>query len=252
MKKRLLMLCLGLILLTPGNAPAAENGVYVAPKFIYAHALMHPLKLSADIRGFCGFSASARKNDNSFGAALAVGYDFDARFNVPVRAEIEYAAYSQVKGELSGSGNDYSYGSIFTDFFGVKQKLDIQTLFLNAYYDVKTGTAFTPWIGVGAGAAFVRSKTSAFYDFDYGRYRRLFEGSASTRNTVNFAWNAGVGVGWKVADPLTIDLGYRFVSLGKVENGTWRDVIGATPVFIKSKTKRLFMHQVLMALRFEF
>lgn len=251
MKRRLLMICLGLILLMPGNAPAAEHGVYVAPKFIYAFTLMDPLKLSGDLQP-SGFSASGTKNDNAFGGALAVGYNFDTLFNVPVRAEIEYAAYSQVKGETSGSSNDYSQGDVFTDFFGVKQKLDIQTLFLNAYYDVKTGTPFTPWIGAGAGVAFVRSKTSAYYDFDYGRERRVFEGSTPSRHTTNFAWNVGAGVGWKVTDPLTIDLGYRFVSLGEVEDGTWKDVIGYTPVSITSKTKHLFMHQVLMALRFEF
>lgn len=252
MKKRFLLLCLALVLLSPCKAPAAEYGVYVAPKFIYAHALLAPLELSTDILGSGGFSASETKNDDAFGGALAVGYNFDTLFNVPVRAEIEYAVYSQVKGETSGSGNDHSYGSVFTDFYGVKQELNIQTLFLNAYWDIKTGTAFTPWIGAGVGMAFVHSESSAYYDFDYGRYRRFFEGSAAAQNTTNFAWNVGAGIGWKVAEPLTIDLGYRFVSLGEVENATWGDVIGRTPVYIKSKTERLYMHQALLALRFEF
>lgn len=252
MKKRLSLLCLALILLLPCNAPAAEYGVYIAPKFIYAHALLAPLKLSGELAGSFSYSASETKGDDAFGGALAVGYNFDTLLNVPVRAEIEYAIYSQVKGETSSSSNDSSYGSIFSDFYGVKQELNIQTLFLNAYFDIKTGTPFTPWIGAGLGMAFVRSESSAYYDFDYGRYRRLFEGSAASQNTTNFAWNVGAGIGWKVAEPLTIDLGYRFVSLGEVENATWGDVIGYTPVSIKSKTEHLYMHQALLALRFEF
>lgn len=248
MKTRLALFCLALCLLLPRNTPAAEYGVYVAPKFIYGQALLAPLKLSAQLSGSLGSSASETKNDDAFGGALAVGYDFETRFNVPVRAEIEYALYSQVKGETTGSGHD----GIFIDFYGVKQELNIQTLFLNAYFDIKTGTAFTPWLGAGLGLAFVHSRSSAYYDFDYGRYRRFFEGDAASQNTTNFAWNVGAGIGWKVAAPLTIDLGYRFVSLGEVENGTWGDVIGYTPVSIKSKTERLYMHQALLALRFEF
>ncbi len=248
MKTRLALLCLALFLLLPCNAPAAEYGVYLAPKFIYAHTLLAPLKLSAELTGSPSSSASGTKSDDAFGGALALGYNFDTRFNVPVRAEIEYAVYSQVKGKTSGSGQI----DIFTDFYGAKQELKIQTLFLNAYFDIKTGTAFTPWLGAGVGMAFVHSRSSAYYDFDYGRYRSLFEGSEASQNTTNFAWNVGAGIGWKVAESLTVDLGYRFVSLGEVENPTWSDVIGYTPVFIKSKTEHLFMHQALLALRFEF
>lgn len=251
MNKRLTLLCFVLILLLPGEAPAAGSGLYVAPKFVYANAQFDKTKADADIQGAFPISSSAFKHDDAFGGALAVGYDFARRFNLPLRAEIEYAALSRVKGSASSSGIDHSYGSIFTDYYGVKQELDIQTLFLNAYYDFKTGTSFTPWLGAGLGAAFVHGNSYAFYDFDYGSHRSLFDGG-SARNSTNFAWNAGAGVGWRATERLTVDLGYRFVYLGEVKNPTWSDMIGDTPVYVKSKTERLYMHQALLALRFEF
>ncbi len=247
MKKRLILLLLPAVaLLLAPCALAAELGVYVAPKFIYAYTAMD--KVAASTPGVTPVGPAtdrAFQSDDAFGGALAVGYNFDTRFGVPVRAELEYAVYSRVEGRTSGTSSNGS----FTDSFGTKQKMDIQTLFLNAYYDIKTGSPLTPYVGGGIGAAFVESRSSSFYGVDGGGGTlSMHEGGTSARRNNNFAWNAGAGIGWKVTEPLTVDLGYRFVYLGEVKSKDWSGARGE----VHTETDDVYMHQVTLGLRYEF
>ena len=63
--------------------------------------------------------------------------------------------------------------------------LTVQSLFANLYFDIATGTAFTPYVGAGLGAAFLSSD---------GSVTTISTGSTSNQdnNDTNFAWNAVV------------------------------------------------------------
>ena len=121
---------------------------------------------------------------------------------VPVRAEIEYAIRinSETDWDLKGNAKAAS----------LKGQWNLQTLFLNAYWDFHNDTAFTPYVGAGVGMGFIQSK----YEMEI---RGFGSDSYNETNTV-FAWNAGAGVAYAITDNLSADLAYRFVGLGYHEN----------------------------------
>ena len=239
MKRITGLLVLALFLAVPSLALAAEQmGVYVTPKFVYGYTQM---KMSAAALGY-GTFAEGNEYDSVFGGALAVGYDVNKKFRIPLRAELEYALFSTAEGETSQTwymgGNPYWRDSI-------KQKLQIQTLFVNAYYDFHNRTAFTPYLGGGLGLAFVRAKGSNNWT-DY-LYSVSGTDKFGAKTTTNFAWNVGLGATYDITNWCSIDLGYRFAGLGKGKTN-----YGGTLGSYRIKTKNIYMHQVTTGVRFTF
>ena len=159
MKRILGLIALVTVLSTPTLALAAEQiGVYVAPKFVYGYTMMD--FKAKDYNSTSGETRSiglGDKHDSAWGGALAIGYDFDKRFDIPIRAELEYSLFSRVEADKSRHNpEDADWREGFT------QKFDIQTLFLNAYWDINTGTAFTPYVGAGLGMAFIDTKYNSW------------------------------------------------------------------------------------------
>lgn len=160
----------------------------------------------------------------------AIGYNF-AGAGVPVRAEAEYLYHDQFKYSANNATSGGATGS-FTS------KIDIHTLFANVYYDFKTGTAFTPYVGAGLGIAWINQKVaSTFQGWTAGT-------SDGSYDATSFAWNLGAGVGYSLTDNIILDLGYRYTNFGdakKVDNGR-----------ISFQAKDLQAHEALLGLRYQF
>lgn len=245
-----------------GQAMAEQVGLYVAPKLIYGHAAIK--KHNGNMTEYDNSTGATRTtfsagfgsdNDSLFGGALAIGYNFNKRFNIPIRTELEYSMFSEAEAKGSRS-TTYPIGIVETT--SLKQKFDIQTLFVNAYYDFKTGTQLTPYIGGGLGVAFVNSKTSGtlgvVFPLALGGLNDSIGSSSSRKMNSNFAWNIGAGIGWDINEQWTLDLGYRFVGLGKVKSNTATYITpDQTGRFeFNSKVDNLYMHQVALGVRFSF
>ena len=213
MKRVLGILILFAYLFCPATIFAADDkiGVYVAPKLTLALVMMSDVKLYG--AGYGGGvlwekRASGSESSGAFGGGLAAGYDFSRRFDVPVRAELEYSMFSntEVKNDTGGAT--------------LKQEFAVKTLLVNAYYDFKLHSAFTPYVGLGLGMGTIDTKWSGS---GYGA-------GGSTESTVNnFVWALGGGVGYAVNETLTLDAGCRWVGLGAVETNTYSgaDLVGA-------------------------
>ena len=172
-------------------------------------------------------------NESGYAIGGAIGYNF-ADMGLPVRAEAEYMYHSEFKYSASNStGTNAGPG---TGAFS--SKIDIHTVFANFYYDIKTGTAFTPYVGAGLGVAWINQKVaSTFQGWTVGS-------NDGDYDTTNFAWNVGAGVGYSLTDNIIIDLGYRYTSFGdakKVDNGR-----------IAFQAKDLDAHEALLGLRYQF
>ena len=231
---------------TANSAFAELMGVYVAPKLFYSLQMTDDSKLeSTDDVGTVTEDVDD-EDDSTFGGALAIGYDFQPNFGVPVRAEVEYALRSQSK---AGNSDEYlvddGEGTYLLRGDG-SMKFDIQTLFLNVYYDIDTGTPFTPYIGGGVGWAFIKAR-GALELTVLGT--EIFDESASNSET-NFAWNLAAGVGYDFNENLTFDLGYRYLDFGDVETGTMTGELDET-VDVNYDTS-LTAHEVLLAVRYTF
>ncbi len=66
------------------------------------------------------------------------------------------------------------------------------TVMANGYYDFDTESEIIPYLMVGAGVADVNV-------------------SWATDNATSFVWQFGAGVGFKVDNNITLDLGYRYI-----------------------------------------
>ncbi|VTR52417.1 Opacity protein and related surface antigens [Serratia fonticola] len=80
---------------------------------------------------------------------------------------------------------------------------------LNAYRDYALGYDFSVYGTVGLGIAKVKS------DGWQGNTSRQY--AASTQN--NLAYSIGAGISYAAMERLNLDLGYRYVDMGKIESG---------------------------------
>ncbi len=180
------------------SAFAADNGFYMGLKFIDS------IQSTGDVSKGGATKAFDVDNytQNTIGGGVFVGFDFFPMYQVPVRTELEYAirTNSETEWDLKGNARDAS----------LKGQWNLQTLFLNAYWDFHNDTAFTPYVGAGVGMGFIQSK----YEMEIAGWGSK---SHNETNTV-FAWNAGAGVAYAITDNLSADLAYRFVGLGYHEN----------------------------------
>jgi opacity protein-like surface antigen len=144
------------------------------------------------LRGDAGWSFldwSGGGSDSDLALGVGLGY----RINDALRTDLR-ADYS---GPFKSGGNN----------------IEIGTLTGNLYYDIDTGSAFTPYLGAGAG------------------YGYAWRSGASDRQGVAFALMAGAG--FALTDRTTLDIEYRF-----------RDIMssGADPM----------EHQILAGIRYAF
>lgn len=164
------------------------------------------------------------------GGGIAVGYNFDNRFNVPVRAEIDVMA------RMGDSSNylrerqslRYSWLEGRSDYENkINNKVQLNTFMFNGFYDFKNESAFTPYLMAGVGLASFKhtsQPTISYTDYDTsnqmtGYYKNGIKGS---RTTNNFAWNAGAGVRYKINEDFDLDFSYRYLGAGKSSLTTWR------------------------------
>ena len=120
-----------------------------------------------------------------FGLGGAVGYDFGE-----FRTDAEFSFLS--------SKFDFGASEATDD---ADDSLTVLAMTANAWYDLDTGTAFLPYIGVGLGVANVSvTLAGATENAD-----PTFKGAGW-----GFAYQAGVGVGFEVAEGFSLTAGYQF------------------------------------------
>lgn len=213
-------------LLLPFTARAEQLGVYVAPKFVLN--IQHFKGTGSDFAGD-RLPGSGSKDAARAGGALAVGYDFAPAFDVPVRAELEYAAYG------NSSRHHGFIDRIAGDALSAKHTVRFQTLLANVYWDVTEWNGLTPYVGLGVGVAFLMTE---------GKFTAPDTTSASWHDTDTvFAGQVGLGISYSFTGSVSADLGYRFLMMDKGEAGEQ----GLT-----LHSRENYAHQVMLGLRVTF
>ena len=128
--------------------------------------------------------------DLGFGVDAAVGYDFGS-----FRADLEFT-YLTSKFVFDvdpddGRGDNEDADDTLTVIGGMA----------NAWYDLDTGSAWTPYIGVGVGATLLSVQLATGQDEE----DQYFDGSG-----LGFAYQAGVGVAFEVLSGFSLTAGYQF------------------------------------------
>ena len=153
---------------------------------------------------------------------IGIGYQWNHWMRFDLTAEY--------RGKASFHGLDIvrSGGDTYTDDYQFKKSEWL--ILLNAYLDLGTWYHFTPFIGAGIGA----SKITIHGFTDTCVIVTVCTGGSvatgATESTWNFAWALHAGVAYKATSNLTIELAYRYVSLGDAKSGDLVTYLGGNTV----------------------
>lgn len=151
-----------------------------------------------DVEGTASGIKVKGEYEDGFHITGALGYRFGNGFRV--EGELGYAQTGFDK--VSGNGTSVSLDA----------DVDIYTLMLNGFYDIKTGTAFTPYVGAGVGVAYTEVGTVTAR---LGNRTATVSGDSST----DMVMMGEVGVGISVAKNVTIAPAYRYTYIQNGDNG---------------------------------
>lgn len=146
------------------------EGVYVTPKVGIGYVELDDIHAN-------GSHSFSHGHDTAVVAGLTVGYDFSEKYNLPVRADLEYL----YRGNAHVTKPD---GSDFRD--------DAHALLVNASYDFVEVPYVTPYITAGLGSAWL------------------------TDGGTNFAYTFGGGVYYDVTENVAFDFSVRYMDYGSM------------------------------------
>ena len=115
-------------------------------------------------------------------------------------------------------------------------KIQATTALANGYLDLGTWYRVSPYIGAGAGVAYVRTS-------DYAGPAPPLSGDTSKKQW-NFAFAGMAGVTFPISHNILIDIGYRYLNIGDVKTGS--DAFGAMTF------KNVAAHEARVGLRWSF
>lgn len=177
MKKTILTVAALAIIAVPMSSMAAEDNIYIKGNIGLG------MVMDSDIDNMPDNAGTAKMSfDSGFLATGAVGYDFAGPF--------------RVEGEYGWQKNDLDQLSYHNQLGNFQQgDLKTQTLMVNGYYDVDTGSPWSPFVGAGIGWAKVDLDTPALPLGD---------------NDDVFAYQLMAGVSYAIDDQWSVDAQYRF------------------------------------------
>ena len=196
MKRTLMCATAAAAFATAGLAAHAEDGWYGRGDVQYGFAgkLDHD-PVTEDLAGTLGGSSDA---DEMLGGQLGLGYDFDNGFRL--EGVLGYRG-----GELDVP-SDFAPGvtGVASDPHG---NLQIADFMLNGIYDFNRAGKIQPYAGLGIGAARLNAKASNINVGSVGNWAAA-NGFSDTDTTL--AYQGLLGLGYKVSDRLTLDVGYKY------------------------------------------
>jgi len=162
-----------------------------------------------------------------------IGFGYKATDNFRADLTIDYLSKYSKRGRFPCNLCTGSFSS-------ERGSISAWTFLANAYYDIGTWKGFTPYIGVGGGAAYV----------SLGRHLGINPGQPNNSFASSGKWNLAfalmAGGSYELSDNLLIDAGYRYLWLGNTATGL--DPTGSVPG--KVAYKDLGAHQIRVGMRY--
>ena len=160
-----------------------------------------------------------------------VGYQFNSWFRMDGTLEYRWGANLHSLHTLNDVASPYfNNGALqYADFY----RADVSSVvgLVNAYVDLPTFWMVTPFVGAGLG--FAANSVSGFTDQGFGyasNYGPLGSsgGYFSNHTQTNFAWALMAGLDFALTPNLKLELGYRYLNLGKIATGGSNCLAGAS------------------------
>lgn len=225
MNKNLLLAGAAVCLLS-ANANALDLQQYVSAKMLYSD-VSHDIKVT-EAWGFGEYSGSAsgkaKFSDEVWGGSLAYGVKSGA-----LRTELELNLKSDAEKKYAD------------EWSTEKVSMENNSVMLNAYYDIDTGTRFTPYVGAGIGVSHLKGTykwSSNDTDID--------ENGKYSKSKNNFTWQVGAGVAYALTDNISVDAGYRYTDAGDLK------ITDAGDGYIDTYKAEAKAHEFLLGVRYTF
>lgn len=131
---------------------------------------------------------------------VSIEVEFDAGFNLAGVLGYDFGEM-RLEGEIGWQKNDFDKASAMGIGIALTGDMSVLSLLINGYYDLDTGTAFSPFISAGIGFAKVDAN-----DLGMAGDPETFDDD----DTV-IAGQIGVGVSYAATETVAIDAKYRFL-----------------------------------------
>jgi opacity protein-like surface antigen len=181
---------------------------------------------------------------------LGVGYQVNNWFRFDVTGEYRGGSHFQSQYVLNDAGNTGTGPSQLADFY--RGDISSWVGLVNGYADLGTWSGITPYVGAGVGLA--RNTLSGMTDqgqVTIGGATSPSGGYFSDGSQTNFAWALMAGLDFNVTQNLKLEIGYRYLNLGKFTSGGSNCLTscnGGVPNYVKS-TNTLASNDVRVGLR---
>jgi opacity protein-like surface antigen len=198
--------------------------------------------------------------NTNFGATLGVGYQFNSMFRVDLTADYMTPFTKNRSTYYAGTGTGSSIawssinplapvggcpvdadsnnpGYVYTVGCSANSwsKVNASVYLMNAYLDLGHWYGVTPYIGAGAGLAYVRTQSNVTFAFSNGQaygdgnsfcggstglggvpcYHLGYINNIGPHTTAyNFAYALMAGFSYDISQLLKVDIGYRYLNLG--------------------------------------
>jgi len=165
---------------------------------------------------------------------LGIGY----RFNHWLRLDVT----GEYRGGATFHGLDIVNSTYTDEYTAIKS----EWLFLaNVYADLGTWWSVTPFVGLSAGVAF--NKIGSFMDVNTPLLGVAYGGATWE---ANFAWAATAGLAYQVTRNFTVELAYRYLSLGDAKSGDIIAYDGTNTVYNPMLFKGITSQDFKLGVRF--
>ncbi|SPZ65998.1 Adhesin/invasin protein PagN [Serratia quinivorans] len=216
------------LILAAGSAMAddLQAGYYGSAKYLQIEQRAKEMNTSS--RPGVGQFVSGKEKEHLGGAAIAAGYQFGNGW----RTEGEYTFKQKT---------EYTSGS--TTFAGSFNHLqtDVQRLMFNVYRDYALGYNISLYGTAGLGVS--KIKAGGWQGNPAREY------ASSTQSNLTYA--IGAGVSYAPIERINIDLGYRYVDMGKIESG-YNDFANARGLKDEQMKARLVSNEFTLGMRYRF
>jgi len=173
--------------------------------------------------GIYDANATESSLNNAISAAgifdVGVGYQFNNWFRADVTAEYRGGSRLTSLFVINDATNGAGLITQAADFYHAD--LSSFVSLLNGYADLGSWYGITPYVGAGVG--FARNTMSGLSDTSVISFNGLATSSsggyADDHSQWNFAWALMAGLSFDVTQNLKLDLGYRYLDLGKFSSG---------------------------------
>jgi len=185
------------------------NGLYVGFRGVgsYSHIV------DTEFSGATPPTTVNHDSDLVGGTGLVVGKYWHPN-GLPLRTEVEYLHRFRFD-------YDYRHGPS-NNLAGIENNVSSDSVLLAVLYDFRTGTALTPYLGGTFGVVRHSSESKRTQITPGGAVTEL------TTETTNIVGGVQLGATIDLSMRWAIDVAYRFLNLGKVEDGRHPDGVAVT------------------------